>query len=424
MTLGVERDEIAAKAGALEDALTTALSARSAESDRMVAVNGHSWARPFGSVRQGLETDRRDRDGIAPKVEAEGEVKRALSENSRLLAEREALVADRAGAAGELQTARDESSRLAAERDRLTVELARREVKLQARAEVAVERDALLAEKSRLQAELEAARSTHSLLLAEHEREKSRLEREIEAARHDTSRLVAARDRLTVEIARYQIKHRAQTELTGERERLAAEAASWCEAAVAAAHARRFLPEQQARHLKLSVVTSGLRLRCSISRSRWERSPRMSLALADGAFNAAHWQLAARCYADVLEHWPKNAAVWVQLGHSLKEAGRVDDAEAVYRHALQLNPTVADAHLQLGHALKLKGRIREAGDAYAFALGLDPGLQPAAAELQALGWSADDIEKAKAQSRRSDRPSLNTGRRRRFTRLALQRMSQ
>ncbi len=268
--------------------------------------------------------------------------------------------------------ARSESTRLIAERDRLTTDRIEVEEELEvARSEISrltAERGALAAEKTRLEGELDARRSANGRLVAEHEQEKSRLRSEIVAARNDNSRLTAERDRLTVEIARYQIKQQARMEVVAERDRLAAEAASWCQAAVAAAYVRRFQPQGGARHLKPIITASGWLLRCSISRSRWERGPRTSLALADHAFNSGQWQTAARCHADVLEHWPNNAAIWVQLGHALKEAGRVADAEPVYRHALQLSPAIGDTHLQLGHALKLQGRTSEAAEAYAAAL--------------------------------------------------------
>ena len=125
----------------------------------------------------------------------------------------------------------------------------------------------------------------------------------------------------------------------------------------------------------------------------------MSLTLARRAFDERQWQLAARYYADVLEQWPNNAAVWVQFGHAVKESGRVTEAEAVYRHSIQLNPAVADTHLQLGHALKLQGRTSEAIEAYAAALSLEPRPQYAADELMGLGWTSSDVDEAKSQDR-------------------------
>ena len=127
----------------------------------------------------------------------------------------------------------------------------------------------------------------------------------------------------------------------------------------------------------------------------------MSLALADRARDERRWQLAARCYGDVLEQWPNNDSMWVQFGHAIKEAGRVAEAETVYRRAIELNPAIADTHLQLGHALKLQGRIDEAAEAYLDALRIDPAVHYATDELTALGWTNTEIEKALVSERSS-----------------------
>jgi FkbM family methyltransferase len=381
-SLNVEREQTVNKASTLERELEfarTDISYKVNELNRMVSVTGHLERAVSAALDKLWKLSGEIETLVQQKVETEGELQAARGENSRLIAERHTLIAENTRAEGELQAARSENSGLVAERDRLTVEL-----------------DALANDNIRIESEFEAVRSENSRLLAEHKLEKSRLERELEAARRDNPRLVAERDRLTVEIARYQIKQRAHTELVAERDRLVAETARWFEAAVAAAYARRLQPEGPARHLKVMITASGRRLKCSISRSRWERGPRMSLALADRALNERQWQLAARIYGDVLEHWPTNAAVWVQFGHAIKESGRVVEAEAVYRHAIQLTPAIADFHLQLGHALKLQSRPDAAIEAYAAALSLDPGLQHAADELTALGWTTSDIEMAKS----------------------------
>jgi len=96
------------------------------------------------------------------------------------------------------------------------------------------------------------------------------------------------------------------------------------------------------------------------------------------------WAAAARHYRRAVARKPGLTAIWVQLGHVLKEQGDYGGAEAAYRRSLALDGSVADTHLQLGHLLKLQSRWGDAGDAYARALQLDPGLQHAADELAAL----------------------------------------
>ena len=40
-------------------------------------------------------------------------------------------------------------------------------------------------------------------------------------------------------------------------------------------------------------------------------------------------ELAARFFADELDRDPYAAAIWIQFGHTLKEAGRIPEAGAV-----------------------------------------------------------------------------------------------
>jgi tetratricopeptide (TPR) repeat protein len=122
---------------------------------------------------------------------------------------------------------------------------------------------------------------------------------------------------------------------------------------------------------------------------------------ADAARDARQWELAARCYRAVLDRDPGNAAIWVQYGHALKEAGNLKDparlaaAEAAYRSALTLKPGIADAYLQFGHVLKLQGRAEEAEAAYLRAFALDPVASAPIDELRGLGWTAPALTELK-----------------------------
>jgi glycosyltransferase involved in cell wall biosynthesis len=112
------------------------------------------------------------------------------------------------------------------------------------------------------------------------------------------------------------------------------------------------------------------------------------------ARDAGDWTLAALCYRRVLEREPTRAAIWVQYGHALKECGNFSAAEAAYRRAIALAPDIADTYLQLGHLAKIQGSIGGAVSAYLRALKTDRRFGPALAELTALGWSAERIERA------------------------------
>src|SRR5271166_1073981 len=117
------------------------------------------------------------------------------------------------------------------------------------------------------------------------------------------------------------------------------------------------------------------------------------ITLADRARDAGQWELAAGLYRKALDRYPRNAGVWVQYGHALKESGELRDpdklaqAELAYRTALSLDPGVADTHLQVGHVLKLQGKTSEAEAAYLRAFALDPSMPYPQEELTGLGWS-------------------------------------
>jgi glycosyltransferase involved in cell wall biosynthesis len=115
--------------------------------------------------------------------------------------------------------------------------------------------------------------------------------------------------------------------------------------------------------------------------------------LADRARDARQWNLAAELYRETLDRNPRNAPIWVQYGHALKEwgelrePGKLAQAEIAYRRALSLDPTEADTYLQLGHVLKLQGKTEDAKAAYLRAFALDPSAPYPPQELSGLGWS-------------------------------------
>jgi tetratricopeptide (TPR) repeat protein len=73
--------------------------------------------------------------------------------------------------------------------------------------------------------------------------------------------------------------------------------------------------------------------------------------------------------------------ILVQLGNTLKDSGRIDEAERAYRSALELKPNDADCHLQYGHLMRLAGDLARAQELYAEAGRLDPSLSVTVDEL-------------------------------------------
>jgi tetratricopeptide (TPR) repeat protein len=139
-----------------------------------------------------------------------------------------------------------------------------------------------------------------------------------------------------------------------------------------------------------NVVTEDERLMYRLGLRRKRPS---AITLADRARDAGEWELAAQFYRKALDRNPRNAPIWVQYGHVLKEAGELRDpdklakAEVAYRTALSFSPGDADPYLHLGHVLKLQGKTNEAEASYLHAFALDPSVRHPRRELSAFGWS-------------------------------------
>ena len=74
---------------------------------------------------------------------------------------------------------------------------------------------------------------------------------------------------------------------------------------------------------------------------------------------------------------PQHSRVVLNLGNTLLQEGRVDEAIVQYRAALQMKPDLAAAHSNLGVALKAQGKLDEATFHYREALRLQPELPDA-----------------------------------------------
>lgn len=92
----------------------------------------------------------------------------------------------------------------------------------------------------------------------------------------------------------------------------------------------------------------------------------------DNARDVGDWRRAEYFYRKHLTFRRNDFPILIQLGHALKEQGKLGDAETAYRQATALRPDDADAHVQLGHALKLSGRKKDALDAYRLSFRLSP----------------------------------------------------
>lgn len=117
---------------------------------------------------------------------------------------------------------------------------------------------------------------------------------------------------------------------------------------------------------------------------RFAGPARIVLKLADDARDRRDWATAASAYQQYLDEKPDHFAVWVQLGHALKESGRLSAALVAYGEALGLNENDADLLLNMGHLHKVMGLPEDAISYYRRSAERD-GNADAISELLHLG---------------------------------------
>jgi protein O-GlcNAc transferase len=98
--------------------------------------------------------------------------------------------------------------------------------------------------------------------------------------------------------------------------------------------------------------------------------PYYNLGLTLGEQN--RFQEAVACYQQALEFNPNYVEAHSNLGDMFKEQHRLAEAEACYRTALRINPNYMEAHNNLGILLKDQGRFSEAEQFYRAAISLQP----------------------------------------------------
>lgn len=102
------------------------------------------------------------------------------------------------------------------------------------------------------------------------------------------------------------------------------------------------------------------------------RNARKLQEAANKARDQANWRAAAEHYNAYLKAKPKDARIWVQLGHMLKEDGAIEEAEKAYLRSLSLAPEIADTHVMLGHLKKITNKLTQAAAHYADAVNIEP----------------------------------------------------
>lgn len=107
---------------------------------------------------------------------------------------------------------------------------------------------------------------------------------------------------------------------------------------------------------------------------------RFLVAEGNAARDRRDWPAAEQAYRKVLARDPRNARIWVQLGHALKEQGARVQALAAYREADQVAPEQPDTLHQIGRMLHALGQSADALAYYDCVLELDPSLGDAIRE--------------------------------------------
>jgi Tfp pilus assembly protein PilF len=97
-----------------------------------------------------------------------------------------------------------------------------------------------------------------------------------------------------------------------------------------------------------------------------------SLAIALQHHQAGRLPEAEEIYRQVLQQQPNQVDALQLLGVIVYQSGQLEDAIAYYRQALALNPALSQVHGNLGIALKQQGLLEEATQHYQKAIALNP----------------------------------------------------
>jgi hypothetical protein len=269
-----------------------------------------------------------------------------IRRSEALIAERESTLSRLQSERAALATAQSKSDLLQKQCETLEKTLADRDNKLAQADQQAAEQQRRI---ERLYAELSAVSddlATRERALSDAIRLAEQLAVELRSAQAELAASDAVRedhDRIARQVEN----------LARERDRLAAESARWFDAAILAM-AEDVVGHRRSRH----------RLAWLPGRHAKQRIDPPMIVRADRARDERCWERAARFYLEALYRHPERPTIWIQLGHALKEAGKIAESEFAYRKATELAPDNFDAFFQLGALLKLLDRKAEAIAAY------------------------------------------------------------
>jgi Tfp pilus assembly protein PilF len=109
---------------------------------------------------------------------------------------------------------------------------------------------------------------------------------------------------------------------------------------------------------------------------------------------------AEQLYRGILQALPGHLGINNNLGILLKDQGRLQEAAATFQQVLAAKPSDALAHCNLGNVLRLQGRLDEAAGCYRRALALQPNMALAHLNLGTVLCESDHLDEGFAAFRR------------------------
>jgi hypothetical protein len=109
---------------------------------------------------------------------------------------------------------------------------------------------------------------------------------------------------------------------------------------------------------------------------------------------------AERLYRSILHARPGHPGISNNLGLALKDQGRLEEAAATFQRVLAVKPDDALAHCNLGNVLRLQGRLDQAAASYRRAIALKPDLALAYKNLGTVLCEGDHLAEGFASFKR------------------------
>jgi len=109
---------------------------------------------------------------------------------------------------------------------------------------------------------------------------------------------------------------------------------------------------------------------------------------------------AERLYREILRALPDHLGITNNLGIALKDQGKLAEAAATFRKVLARNANDPLAHINLGNVLRLQGQLEESGASYRRAIALKPEMPLAHANLGTVLCETGRTEESFASFRR------------------------